>query len=160
MRIFTALAATIAVASFSVAAQAAVYVKNSEITILVTNAEGHGMELKSGYTTLGDSHAISCDKDQGCLVTIQSMVGMSQAPGAWRICTLVDGQPVNPPCTNQIPAPGKDGGTGNALASVVISKGNHMFETGVMMNGIEGARLGNWEVHYTKLLDPPRGHPN
>ncbi len=33
-----------------------------------------------------------------------------------------------------------------------------MFETGVVMNGIEGARLGNWEVHYTKLLDPPHGH--
>jgi hypothetical protein len=85
-------------------------------------------------------------------------VGISDVTGSWAICTLVDGAPTTPPCPNQNAAPGKEGGLGNGLASVLLAKGRHTIETGVVLNDNAGAHLGNWEVHYTILLDPPHGH--
>ncbi len=160
MRIFSAIAATIAVACISTASQGATYVKHTEINILVTGADGDGRELLPGYNILGAQHPVSCDHDEECLVTIQSMVGVAELAGPWKICTLVDGQPITPRCPNQNPAPYKDGGVGNSLGSVVLKKGRHQIETGVVLPEGESGHLRGWEVHYTLMLDPPHGHDN
>jgi hypothetical protein len=39
----------------------------------------------------------------------------------------------------------------------VLAKGHHMVETGVVLKDAAGAHLGNWDVHYTTLDDPPHG---
>ncbi len=91
---------------FKVAAEASTYVKNTEINILVTGAEGHGAELGSGYNILGEQHPIGCEKDQGCLCDDPIHGECQRRPRiVENMHVLVDGQPVNPPCPNQNPRP-------------------------------------------------------
>lgn len=159
MRLCPAIAAMLTLAATAAAASPPppIYVKHTEVTVLVTKGEGNHAVLGLGYNRVGDQRAISCSHEQGCVMTVASMVEIRNVTGAWAICTLIDGVPTTPPCAHQNPAPGKDGGTGNALASTLLSQGPHVIETGVDLKDNAGAELGSWEVHYTMLLDPPAG---
>ncbi len=105
MRLFSVVAATLVLGGMPAAAQDGnhrtkqptppppIYVKHTEVTMLVTKGEGHRTELNQGYTTIGEPHPIKCVHDQGCVVTAVSMVEIGGYSGKWAICTLVDGVP-------------------------------------------------------------------
>lgn len=157
MRTIPAVAAMILLIGTAAAAPPPIYIKRSEVTVLVAKGEGHHAVLDLGYNIVGEQHPIQCPHDAGCLMTIASMVEINDVTGSWAICTLVDGVATTPHCPHQNPASGREGGVGNALASVLLTEGRHMVETGVYLKDSAGAHLGVWEVHYTTLDDPPAG---
>lgn len=164
MRRFSATAAVVVIASTwamgglaSAAAPPPIYVKSTEVNTLVTKGVGHRAVLNLGYNILGEQHPFACDDDRGCLVTVSSVVGVSDVSGSWSICSLVDGVPADPPCQRQNAAVGAEGGVGNGLASFLLTKGTHAIETDVLLRDNGGAHLGSWEVHYLLFLDPPQG---
>jgi hypothetical protein len=134
-----------------------IYIKHTEVNTFVTKGDGRQSVLNLGYNVLGNQHAIACPHDEGCLITVASIVGISAVSGSWSICSLVDGVPAQPDCQRQNAAVGQEGGVGNGLASFLLSKGRHVIETDVLLRDNGGALLGSWEAHYTLFIDPPHG---
>lgn len=144
MRMFIALAATLALATPSYAAPA----KLNKLVGTVIGWSGSVTAVPAG-TTVIDSKSIKCAGASGCIIAIGTTLQAISNGGAgqWQICVLVDGSQAAPGCPVQGVLPTSNYVVGNLRANATVATGTHTVQTEIVMPA--AGSYAAWESDYS-----------
>jgi hypothetical protein len=121
--------------------------------VLINKDNGHKAELNRGNTDIDQPTQFECVSANGCLVSIDSAIGILASQSRWRICFKIDGEEIKPKCPAQDEGNPIFQNTGSELGSVQVTTGTHIVQTYVDVRlfgkNAVAPRLREWEVHYT-----------
>jgi hypothetical protein len=126
------LAAALAVV-FSAPAYAASHSSHFAVsgiaTIIFNDGDGHAQRLNEGNNPIGGPTQIDCGSSGGCLVTVQSMIGLNASTAQWRVCSAIDGKIASPGRPVQAAGNPLYANTGSTVQSMKVSTGTHTAQT-------------------------------